>query len=109
MKLNEKQIKNIIAESVKTVVAQYTAEELIGMRNVLASGIENILSEQLEGFNIILVTTAIEDMDFTDSFTNAVEAKQVADQKAKQAKRGGTRTKPSQSNRKGERAGVSDC
>lgn len=75
-----------IAESVKVVVAQYTAEELIGARELLAESVENNLALQLERFNIEVVSTAIEDMDFTDSFTDAVEAKQVADQKAKQAK-----------------------
>ena len=79
-------IEPAIAESVKIVMARYTAEELVGTREALAEIIETILSSQLEKFNIEVVSTAIEDMDFTDSFTNAVEAKQVADQKAKQAK-----------------------
>ena len=35
---------------------------------------------QLLVFNIELVSTSIEDMDFTDAFTNAVEEKQVAAQ-----------------------------
>ena len=75
-----------VAESVKVVIAKYTAEELIGTREALALTIEENLDEQLLYFNIELVSTSIEDIDFTDSFTNAVEAKQVADQKAKQAK-----------------------
>lgn len=69
-----------VAESVKTVVARYTAEELIGSRDVLASAIEEMLATQLKRYNIELVSTAIEDLDFTDTFTNAVEAKQVAAQ-----------------------------
>ena len=75
-----------IAESVKVVVAKYTAEELVGAREVLAAAIEDVLIESLAKFNIEVVSTSIEDIDFTDSFTNAVEAKQVADQKAKQVK-----------------------
>ena len=43
-----------ITESVKIVTAQYTAEDLVG--------------------------ASIENMDFTDAFTDAVEAKQVAEQ-----------------------------
>ena len=35
---------------------------------------------QLLRYNIEVVSTAIEDMDFTDAFTNAVEEKQVAAQ-----------------------------
>lgn len=67
-----------VAESVKTVTAHYTAESLVANRDSLAREIEELLSEQLKRFNIELVSTAIEDMDFTDEFTNAVEAKQVA-------------------------------
>ena len=69
-----------IAEAVKVATAHYTAEELVGMRDELANAIEVILSEKLEQYNIEVVSTSIEDMDFTDAFTDAVEAKQVAQQ-----------------------------
>lgn len=69
-----------IAESVKIVAAQYTAEDLVGMRSELAAAIEVELSEKLASYNIEVVSTSIEDMDFTDAFTNAVEEKQVAEQ-----------------------------
>ena len=69
-----------IAEAVKVATARYTAEELVGMRDALAEAIERILSEKLEQYNIEVVSTSIEDMDFTDAFTDAVEAKQVAQQ-----------------------------
>lgn len=69
-----------IAESVKVATARYTAEELIGMRDELANAIEVILAEKLEQYNIEVVSTSIEDMDFSDAFTDAVEAKQVAQQ-----------------------------
>ena len=69
-----------IAEAVKVATARYTAEELVGMRDELANAIEKILAEKLEQYNIEVVSTSIEDMDFTDAFTDAVEAKQVAQQ-----------------------------
>lgn len=69
-----------IAESVKVATARYTAEALVAMRDSLAREIEDILSEKLAVYNIELVGTSIENMDFTDVFTNAVEAKQVAQQ-----------------------------
>lgn len=75
----------VVAESVKTVTARYTAEELIGNRDSLAAEIETILTENLMAYNIEVVSTAIEDLDFTDAFTNAVEAKQVAAQAKLQA------------------------
>ncbi|MBQ2617963.1 MAG: prohibitin family protein [Oscillospiraceae bacterium] len=69
-----------IAESVKVAVARYTAEDLVGMRDALAAEIQKILAGKLEAYHIELVGTSIENMDFTDVFTNAVEAKQVAQQ-----------------------------
>lgn len=69
-----------IAEAVKVATARYTAEELVGMRDELANAIEKILAEKLAQYNIEVVSTSIEDMDFTDAFTDAVEAKQVAQQ-----------------------------
>ena len=73
-------VSPIITESVKTVAARYTAEDLINKRNELAMTIETDMKEKLLAFNIELVSTSIEDMDFTDAFTDAVEAKQVAAQ-----------------------------
>ena len=73
-------VSPIITESVKTVAARYTAEDLINKRNELAMAIETDMKEKLLIFNIELVSTSIEDMDFTDAFTDAVEEKQVAAQ-----------------------------
>ena len=69
-----------ITEAVKIVTARYNAEALISKRSDMASEIENVLEEKLIHYNIELVGTSIENMDFTDAFTNAVEAKQVAEQ-----------------------------
>jgi regulator of protease activity HflC (stomatin/prohibitin superfamily) len=74
-----------IAEAVKVATAKYTAEQLVQTRSNLAKDIEALLEENLGRYNIKVSSTAIEDMDFTDAFTNAVEAKQVAEQKKKQA------------------------
>ena len=69
-----------ISEAVKTATAHYTAESLVNNRDKLAAEIEEILVQLLAKYNIEVVGTAIEDLDFTDAFTNAVEAKQVAAQ-----------------------------
>lgn len=69
-----------IAESVKIVTARYTAESLVEKRNELAAEIETLLAAKLESYSIEVSGTSIEDMDFTDAFTDAVEAKQVAQQ-----------------------------
>lgn len=74
-----------ILESFKVAAAKYTAEELIANRNELATNVEKLLSENLSKYNINVASTAIEDMDFSDKFTNAVEDKQVAAQNALKA------------------------
>lgn len=74
-----------IAEAVKVATAQFTAEKLVQTRSDLATSIETILQANLSKYNIKLTSTAIEDMDFTEAFTTAVENKQVAEQKKKQA------------------------
>ena len=78
-------IEPTIAEAVKVAAAKYTAEQLVQTRTDLARDIESLLNTNLGVYNIKVSSTAIEDMDFTDAFTNAVEAKQVAEQKKKQA------------------------
>ena len=69
-----------IHESLKTVTAKYDAEDIIGSRAKLAKEVEDMLASKLKQYNIELVSTAIENLDFTDSFTQAVEDKQVAAQ-----------------------------
>ena len=47
---------------------------------VVPTGHAGILTTESADYNIDIVNTAIEDMDFSDVFTQAVEAKQVAQQ-----------------------------
>ena len=67
-------------EAVKAVIAKYNAENLVASRGTLSQEIESTLSSTLANSNIQLVSTSLENLDFTDTFTNAVEAKQVAEQ-----------------------------
>ena len=75
-----------IQEAVKSEFAKYTAEELLNMRSQLSGDIRSLLTEQLQNYNVVVIDASIEDLDFSDTFTDAVEAKQVAEQKSKQAK-----------------------
>lgn len=69
-----------VLEAVKAVFAKYTAEDLIASRSVLSKEIEKILVDDLATQNVQITATSIENIDFTDAFTDAVEAKQVAEQ-----------------------------
>ncbi len=69
-----------IQEVVKSVIAKYTAESLIDRRDAMSVEITKTLVDQLGKYNIEVISTSIENIDFSDSFTDAVEAKVVAEQ-----------------------------
>lgn len=69
-----------IQENLKAVFSQYSAENLIAKRDSLSDSIASATANDMKNYGITIVSIAIEDIDFTDAFTNAVEAKQVAAQ-----------------------------
>jgi len=69
-----------ILENTKAVFSRYSAENLIAKRNDLSDMIAESTAEDMRRYGITIVSIAIEDIDFTDAFTTAVEAKQVAAQ-----------------------------
>lgn len=69
-----------IQEAVKSVIAKYNAENLIANREKLSAEVKDILIEKLATYNIEVLDASIENLDFSDVFTAAVEAKQVAEQ-----------------------------
>ncbi len=72
-------------EITKGVFSKYTAENLVANRQKLSEAIRDGLFEELTGYGINVISLSIENIDFTDAFTDAVEAKQVAAQKKLQA------------------------
>lgn len=74
-----------IQEDVKIIIAKYTAENLIENRQEAADLIYNLIKLELEGKGINIISLAVENIDFTDAFEAAVEAKQVATQEKQRA------------------------
>ncbi len=72
-------------EITKGVFSKYTAENLVANRQVLSESIRDGLYEELKDYGINVISLSIENIDFTDAFTDAVEAKQVAAQRKLQA------------------------
>ncbi len=72
-------------ENTKAVFSKYTAENLVSAREQLSRLIRDNLSQEMEKYGITIISISIENIDFTDAFTDAVEAKQVAAQKKLQA------------------------
>ncbi len=69
-----------IQENVKAVFTKYTAENLVGARSTLSAQVKELLAPLMKANGIEIIAVSIEDIDFTDAFTDAVEAKQVAEQ-----------------------------
>lgn len=74
-----------IQEDVKIVIARYTAETLIENRQVVSDAIYELIKEELASKGINVISLALENVDFTDAFEAAVEAKQVATQEKQRA------------------------
>lgn len=74
-----------LLENVKVVVSQYTAESLIAQRENLSRQILALMQNDLASYGIVISNISVENIDFTDSFESAVEAKQVATQEKQRA------------------------
>lgn len=72
-------------ENTKAVFSKYTAENLVSAREELSTLIRENMSREMSRYGISIISVSIENIDFTDAFTDAVEAKQVAAQKKLQA------------------------
>jgi len=78
-------IQPAIEETVKQVTANYNAEELITKRPLVKSDIENAIRDRLYEFYIETDVISITDFEFSQLFTNAIESKVEAEQKAQKA------------------------
>lgn len=74
-----------IQECLKSVFAKFSAENLVAERATLSMQISDLLSPEMKTYGIEIISVSVENIDFTDVFTDAVEAKQVAEQSKLQA------------------------
>ena len=87
VQFKERMIDPAIQEVMKAVSAGYSAEELITKRPAVSTAMKEALSERLLKYNIAVDAFSIVTFSFSQVFTEAIEAKQTADQLAQKAKR----------------------
>ncbi|MGV2389907.1 MAG UNVERIFIED_CONTAM: prohibitin family protein [Microcystis novacekii LVE1205-3] len=81
----EQVIDPAVEEILKEVMAKYTAEELITKREEVKGEVDHRLTARLRDYHIGVDDVSLVHVNFSDRFTEAVEAKQIAEQEAKKA------------------------
>ena len=78
-------IQPYIQEAVKSVTANYDAEELITQRPAVKSELQNFVTERLAPLGMNVVELSITDFQFSAGFQQSIEAKVTAVQQALEA------------------------
>lgn len=71
-----------IQESIKSITANYTAEQLITQRETVREDILNLLTTKLDAYGVHVDSLNIVNFAFSDTFNTAIEAKVTAQQNA---------------------------
>lgn len=74
-----------VSEVLKAATAKKTAEEIITKRTSLKEEIDNALETRLAAYGVMVDDVSLVDFTFSPEFSKAIEAKQIAEQEAKQA------------------------
>ncbi|WP_333225438.1 prohibitin family protein [Microcoleus sp. Pol8_D1] len=72
-----------VEEVLKAVMAKYTAEEIITKRGEVKAAVDDSLTLRLVTYHIAVDDVSLVHVHFSERFSEAVEAKQIAEQEAK--------------------------
>lgn len=84
--LVDKIIRPAISNSVKAVTAHYNAEDLIIHRDAVRDEIQKEITAELQPYRVVVDSVNITDFHFSEEFAQAIERKQIAQQRALQAR-----------------------
>ena len=70
-----------VNEVLKAITAKYTAEESVTNRTLISDGLIKGLNEKLNNIGLYVTDVNIINFDFSEAFIDAIEEKQVAEQK----------------------------
>jgi len=76
-------INPAVEEVLKAVIAKYTAEEIITKRGEVKAAVDEFLTLRLLTYHIAVDDISLVHVHFSERFSDAVEAKQIAEQEAK--------------------------
>lgn len=70
-----------VNEVLKAITAKYTAEESVTNRTLISEGLIEGLNEKINNIGLYITDVNIINFDFSEAFIDAIEEKQVAEQK----------------------------
>ncbi len=78
-------IEPAISEVLKAATSKKTAEEILSKREDLKNEIDTLIKERMAKYGIVIEAINITNVTFSHDFAAAIESKQVAEQRSKEA------------------------
>lgn len=74
-----------IQEAVNANVSKFSAEEILTKREQLKEAIDHVIKDRAAKYSVIVHDISIKDLQYSPEYARAIEQKQIAEQKSKQA------------------------
>lgn len=84
--VEEKLLRPIVSNALKAVIAKYNAEDLVEHRDDVRQGVGAAIRQEMKSYPVGIDAVNLTNFQFSGDYAQAIEAKQVAQQKALQAK-----------------------